>query len=336
MSPPRRERTAVSWSYHVDEGENNSHGERRTSRLRRLRHGGGFANGWPVLRRPLALTFVVLLAPSFASCSAFQTNLQDTQVDYQETARQNFEKAEEEMSAEKYNEAIKFFDYVKNKFPYSKYAVLAELRVADAHFAREKWIEAADAYRIFVRFHPRHEKVPYATFRVALAYSKEIDEDVWWFPTAIEKDQSAAKDAVRAFDEFLARFPDDENVKEARELRTAARARLAQTDLYAADFYEDRRKWQGAIWRYERVAKEYADTPKAPFALLRAAQIADAELEDIKMATGYYERLVREHPTAPEAEEAKKALASRPAPAAPAPPAPPAPVEGAAPAAPAT
>lgn len=272
-----------------------------------------------------------------ASCSAFQTNLQDTQVDYQETARQNFEKAEEEMVDEQYNEAIKFFDYVKNKFPYSKYALLAELRIADAHFAREKWIEAADAYRIFVRFHPRHEKVPYATFRVALAYSKEIDEDVWWFPTAIEKDQSAAKDAVRAFDEYLARFPDDEHVKEARELRGQARARLAETDLYAADFYEDRKKWQGAIWRYERVAKEFADTPKAPIALLRAAKIADGELQDAAMAAALYERLVREHPTAPEAEEAKKALAARPpAPSAPLTP-PPAPVGGSDPApAPAT
>lgn len=272
---------------------------------------------------PVVLALAALLSSVGTGCSAFQTNLQDTQVDYQETARQNFDKGEERMVAEQYNEAIKFFDYVKNKFPYSKYAVLAELRVADAHFAREKWIEAADAYRIFVRFHPRHEKVAYATFRVALAYSKEIDEDVWWFPSAVEKDQTAAKDAVRAFDEFVARFPDDENVKEARVLRAQARGRLAETDLYAADFYEGRRKWQGALWRYERVAKEYADTPKAALALLRAARIAEDKLDSPQQAAAYYERLLREHPAAPEAEDAKKALAARPTstPAVPSPPA---------------
>jgi outer membrane protein assembly factor BamD len=257
-----------------------------------------------------------------AGCSAFETNLQDTKVDYQETARQNYDAGEKAMADGRYAEAVKFFDHTKNKYPYSKYAVLAELRIADAHFAREKWIEAADAYRIFVRFHPRHEKVPYATFRVALAYAKEIDQDVWWFPTAIEKDQTAARDAIKACDEYLARFPDDENVAEAKRLRTEARARLADTDLYAADFYEQKRKWQGALWRYERVANEFSDTPKAPFALLRAARIAGDELSDAEQARRLYEQLVREHPASPEAADARAALGAAKGPAAPAPPPP--------------
>lgn len=280
------------------------------------------------MTRPLLLRLVLvvssLLAVAGGACTAFETNLQDTEVDYAETARQNFEAGEKAMVDGRYAEAVKFFDHTKNKFPYSKYAVLAELRTADAHFAREKWIEAADAYRIFVRFHPRHEKVPYATFRIALSYSKEIDQDVWWFPTAIEKDQTAARDAIRAFDEYLARFPDDENVAEAKRLRTEARARLAETDLYAADFYERKKKWQGAVWRYERVANEFGDTPKAPFALLRAARIAAEELSDAAQASRLYEQLLREHPSSAEATDAKAALAAMKPAATPA-PAPPAP-----------
>ncbi len=254
--------------------------------------------------------FAAVLIGTLGGCKAFETNLQDTQVDYQETARQNFEEGETAMKDGRFPEAVKFFDHVKNKYPYSKYAVLAELRTADAHFAREKWLEAADAYRIFVRFHPRHEKVPYATFRIALAYSKEIDQDVWWFPTAVEKDQSAARDAIKAFDEYLARFPDDENVKEAKRLRTEARARLADTDLYAAKFYAERQKWQGALWRYQRVADEFGDTPKAPYALLQAAQIADEKLSDADTAARLYQQLVREHPSSAEAADARTALAA--------------------------
>jgi outer membrane protein assembly factor BamD len=276
----------------------------------------------------------VLAAPGagLSACKSFETNLQDTEVAYQETARQNFDEGEKAMNDGRYAEAVKYFDHTKNKYPYSKYAVLAELRTADAHFAREKWLEAADAYRIFIRFHPRHEKVPYATFRIALSYSKEIDEDVWWFPTAIEKDQSAARDAIKAFDEYLARFPDDENAAEARKLRTEARGRLAEADLYAAGFYEKREKWQGALWRYERVANELGDTPKAPYALLRAAQIADDKLDDDAEATRLYEQLVREHPASAEAADAKSALATKktgtkPGAASPTTP-PPAPVQG--------
>jgi outer membrane protein assembly factor BamD len=254
-----------------------------------------------------ALLFVLLVA---TACSSFETNLQDTDVEYEGTARQNFDKGEEAFQRETYAEAIKFFEHTKNKFPYSKYAVLAELRIADAHFARKKWIEAADAYKIFVRFHPRDEKAAYATFRVALAYSNEIPQDVWFFPSARERDQSAARDAIRAFDEYLSRFPNDEHAAEAKKLRVAARARLAETDLYAADFYAEREKWQGALWRYQRVAEEFGDTPEAPRALLRAAQIAGEKLALPQEATAFYEKLVKEHPTTPEAVDAKKALAS--------------------------
>jgi len=264
------------------------------------------------VRAPRSLLLLAL--PLFgvtSSCTAFETNLQDTDVDYQDTAKQNFDEGEKAFTDGRFTEAVKFFEHTKNKYPYSKYAVLAELRIADSHFEREKWIEAADAYKIFVRFHPRHEKAAYATYRIALAYSQEIDKDVWFLPTAVEKDQSAARDAIRSFDEYLARFPDDENVAEAKKLRVEARSRLADGDLYVADFYEQRSKWKGAVWRYERVATEYGDTPKAPFALLRAAQISDEKLEDLATATKLYEQLVREHPQSEEAGEAKKALASR-------------------------
>lgn len=263
----------------------------------------------PVLLVLPALPVLLLALSLVGACKGFETNLQDTDVDYADTAKQNFDSGEKAMEDGRWAEAIKFFEHTKNKYPYSKFAVLAELRIADAHFAREKWLEAADSYRIFVRFHPRHEKVPYATFRIALAYSKEIDQDVWFFPTAIEKDQSAARDAIRAFDEYLARFPDDANVAEAKKLRTEARARLAETDLYTAGFYVDREKWQGAMWRYQRVANEYGDTPKAPYALLRAARIADEKLNDAKAATTLYEQLVREHPKSEEADAARAALA---------------------------
>jgi len=244
------------------------------------------------------------------SCTAFETNLQDTEVDQKDTARQNFEAAEAAFKSERFNEAVKYFELVKNKFPYSKYAVLAELRMADTHFEREKWLEAADAYRIFVRFHPRHEEVAYATYRVAVSHGRAIENNVAWLPfvDATEKDQSSAKDTIRACDDFLTRFADDARAAEVRTLRISARGRLAEVDLYAARFYETRERWQGAIWRYQRVGEEFGDTTQAPGALLKAGQLAEKELGDAQQARVLYERLVREHPDAAEAALAKAAL----------------------------
>lgn len=265
----------------------------------------------PTLARalPAALSLpAALFVLGLGACSAFETNLQDTEVSYQTTARQNFESGDEAFKAERFSEAIKFFEHVKNKFPYSKYAVLADLRIADAHFEREKWLEAADAYRLFVRFHPRHEEVPYATWRIALSYYKEMKKGFFLLPPAHETDLASTHDAIRAFDEYVSRYPDGEHVEEAKRLRTEARTRLAEHDMYAAEFYVKREKWQGALWRYERVANEFADTPKAAEALLEAGSICEEHLERPDAAKAHYERLVRDFPEAPQAQQARQRM----------------------------
>lgn len=256
-----------------------------------------------------------LCGAAIVGCSSFETNLQDTSINIKDTARQNFEAAEAALTARRFNEAIKFFEAVKNKFPYSKYAVLAELRMADTHFERERWLEAADAYRIFVRFHPRHEEVAYATYRVAVSHSRAIENNVAWLPfvDAREKDQSSARDTIRACDDFVVRFPADARVDEVKKLRAEARGRLADVDLLAALFYEERERWQGAVWRYQRVGQEFADTNKAPGALLKAATLTSTRLNDADGARALYEQVVREYPDSPEAATAQAALAAAPA-----------------------
>jgi outer membrane protein assembly factor BamD len=245
------------------------------------------------------------------SCAGFETNLQDTEVSYLATARQNYEAAEEAMEAGAHDEAIKFFEHVKNKYPYSKYAALADIRIADAHFDKERWLEAADAYRFFVRFHPRHAKVPYAQFRIANAYYEAIPSDFFGFPKSYEKDQSATRDAISALDDFLGRFPKDEHVEKATELRLSARSQLARHDVHVAEFYVHKQRWQGAFWRYERVATEFSETPLAPSAMLTAAGIAANELKDEERSRALWARLVKEWPDSEEAKEAALALAGQ-------------------------
>lgn len=282
-----------------------------------------------------AQRFVLLAAlasvTSTVGCKAFETNLQDTEVDYQSTARQNYESAEQAFEDGSYNDAIKFFEYVKNKFPYSKYSELADLRIADAHFEREEWLQSADAYRMFIRFHPRHEKVPYATYRVALSFYKkvakkpfaegaladvpyitEIGEALSPFPPTRERDQSATRDAIKAFDDYLERYPEDEFVDEAKAHRTEARMSLAEHDVYAAAFYERRSKWQGAIWRYQYIADAFGDTPLAPEALLKAGELAEKKLKDNDQASVLYARVVKDYPDAQEASSAKTRLENLP------------------------
>ena len=75
----------------------------------------------------------------------------------------------------------KYFQFVKQKYPFSKYAVLAELALADTQFARGNYTEAIDSYKSFARLHPTHEKVEdgYVAFRICESYYKDMPDDMW-------------------------------------------------------------------------------------------------------------------------------------------------------------
>jgi len=81
------------------------------------------------MNRPFLHLIFIFLAIACLACSGLETNLQDVEVSYRETARQNYDAGDRAFKTKQFNQAVKFFEHVKNKFPYSKYAVLADLRV---------------------------------------------------------------------------------------------------------------------------------------------------------------------------------------------------------------
>ena len=85
--------------------------------------------------------------------------------------------------------AISYFTFVKNRFPFSRYATLAELRIADAFFAQDKFADAADAYKLFIRFHPNHPEVTdgYAAYRVCKVLRRTDTQRMDSFATIIRK-----------------------------------------------------------------------------------------------------------------------------------------------------
>jgi outer membrane protein assembly factor BamD len=227
------------------------------------------------------------------------------EVSYYPTARENFKRGMDLYQREEWQDAAKYFDYVRTKFPHSRYVAIAELRLADSNFGREKWLDSIDSYRAFIRLHPSHDAVPYATFQIAKSYYRQIPEDWFFLPPTAERDQSAAMDAVRALDDYLIRFPDHDRAEEARSLRKQARSRLAENEWYVAEYYADKYP-KGAAYRYERIADLYPDVDNAPVGLLRAARIWE-KANDLRRARVNYERLARDYPKFGEAKNAARA-----------------------------
>jgi len=135
-----------------------------------------------------------------------------------------------------YQEAIDKFQEVVDNYPYSEYAVAAELKIADSYFEQERWDEALSYYRDFAELHPEHEKVPYTIYRTALCHERKS--------ASPERDQTATREAVAALDQLMTRYPNAPETREAEPLWRELRTKLGQHVLAIGDFYWNRDEYQ--------------------------------------------------------------------------------------------
>ena len=71
----------------------------------------------------------------------------DLSTDYGQTARENYELALGEFEDRDWDEAIAYADFVRIRFPFSRYAVEAELLVARSEFAQGNYLTAQDGFK---------------------------------------------------------------------------------------------------------------------------------------------------------------------------------------------
>jgi len=206
-----------------------------------------------------AMAGLLFLLAGIPACA---TSDDAKQVTYSMTAKQNYDRGLEELKKENFAEASHYFTYVKQKFPFSKYAGLAELALADTEFARNNYQEAIDSYKSFARLHPTHEKVEdgYVAFRIAECFVKEMPDDFFLLPPAYEKDQSSVRDALRELDSARSKYPDSPYAKPAQAYRREVLRRLIEHEVYVARFYLERGHPKAAILRIETALRQYPDS----------------------------------------------------------------------------
>jgi outer membrane protein assembly factor BamD len=241
----------------------------------------------------ILLLAVLLLPTGIVACASSDDS---KQVNYSMTAKQNYERGLEELKKENYVEASHYFSYVKQKFPFSKYAGLAELALADTEFARGNYQEAIDSYKSFSRLHPTHEKVEdgYTAFRIAECYVKEMPDDWFILPPAYEKDQSYVRDALRELDSALAKYPDAAYVKQAKSYRRDVLRRLIEHEVYVARFYLDRGHPKAAVLRIEGALRQYPDSGQEGELMITLGE-TNLKLGNAARAKQLFERVAHEY-----------------------------------------
>jgi outer membrane protein assembly factor BamD len=240
----------------------------------------------------IVLATALLATACLSACASSEDG---KQVTYSLSAKQNYDRGLEELKKENYVEAAHYFSYVKQKFPFSKYASLAELALADTDFARGNFQEAIDSYKSFSRLHPTHDKVEdgYVAFRIAECFVKEMPTDFFLLPPAYEKDQSAIRDALRELDTARAKYPDSPHAKPAEAYRREVLRRLIEHEVYVARFYLDRGHPKAAILRIETALRRYPDSGQEGELLLALGE-THLEMGNPARAKQVFERVKNE------------------------------------------
>jgi outer membrane protein assembly factor BamD len=163
-----------------------------------------------------------------------------------------FVEAQAEAKRHNYEDAAKLLERIRDEFPFSKYTVDAELLGADIAYQQEKYQEAAAAYRSFEDVHPTHPKAAYAVYRRGLAQMQLSRPE--------DRDQTATRAALEAFQKLLQAYGGGEYAKDARVRVVEARNRLAAHELYVARYYVRKERFDAAIGRLESVLRDYPDT----------------------------------------------------------------------------
>ncbi|HEX3475648.1 MAG TPA: outer membrane protein assembly factor BamD [Kofleriaceae bacterium] len=232
-------------------------------------------------------------------------------VDYSVSAQRNYEKGLKELEDKDWLAASKYFSFIKSRFPYSKYAVLAELRLADAQFGADQYLEAIDSYRLFIKFHPTHEMVSngYASFRIGEGYFKQLSGDFWMFPPSSEKDQSSTEDAANELKTFLDKYPDSPYRDKAKDILKNVNKRLADHEWYVARYYWEHDKPTGTVFRLRRLLERYRGVgyDEEALWLLGRAYVAAAMPDRARTP---WSELVEKFPSSTHAGAARTALAS--------------------------
>jgi outer membrane protein assembly factor BamD len=150
-----------------------------------------------------------------------------------------------------YKKAVERFQQLKDIYPFSRYAMLAELKLGDAHYRLEQYDDAIFAYEEFEKLHPRNEAIPYVIYQIGRCHFDRM--------TTPDRDQNAARKALEAFQRLIKQYPRDTYARSAADHVVACQKSLSGHAFGIGVFYYKSKHYKAALSRFRSVVTEYPD-----------------------------------------------------------------------------
>jgi outer membrane protein assembly factor BamD len=217
------------------------YGVRQVREVRKMRHRSG----------SFVMTFLFMLSFFFLlnGCSTVSKLFSGEEEDVD--ASQLMSDGKDYLDRGYYKSAIEAFQKVKDRYPYSKFAITAELKMADALYLTEEYDQGLDAYDQFEKLHPKHAEIPYVIYQKGMCQFQQM--------TTPDREQGHTLKAKEEFERLIRRFPHDIYADRARKNLRRCLIYLAENEIYVGNFYFKKGYYGAALARYTYVVKNYPD-----------------------------------------------------------------------------
>jgi len=150
-----------------------------------------------------------------------------------------------------YRDAVEAFQKLKDRYPYSKLAVTAELKMADALYLTGEYDQGYVAYDEFEKLHPKHKEIPYVIYQKGMCHFQQVRSK--------DREQVHSLKAKGEFERLINRFPKHEYADRARKNLRQCLIYLAEYEVYVGHFYFKKGFYRAALARYTYAIENYPD-----------------------------------------------------------------------------
>jgi outer membrane protein assembly factor BamD len=206
-----------------------------------------------------------------------------------------YEMARKALDNGNYRDATMYYEQLEARFPFSNPARQAQLDLMYAYYMNREPESAIDQADQFIRENPAHPRVDYAYYIKGLVQFERNPNFIerWFNADLSRRPPIDARSSFQSFQTLIQRFPNSQYVDDARQRMVFLRNRLANYEVYVADYYLSRGAYVGAINRAKYAVENYDGAPQIKRALeIMAEAYRRLGMEDLAKDS---ERVLREN-----------------------------------------
>ncbi len=218
---------------------------------------------FPFNSRLLISVMIALMLVTLPACK------KDKAVDVGRPASEMYADAKHYLESQNWGRAIQSYQRLSTRFPFGRYTEQAQLELAYAYHKGGQPEAALSTADRFIRTYPSHPNVDYAYYIRGLTnYEQRVGFMERMMPSRVrDRDQTAARESFRDFDELIRRFPDSRYAPDARQRMVFLRNNLSFYELDVARYYLRRKAYVAAASRARYALETYPGSPEMGNAL---------------------------------------------------------------------